>query len=85
MSTWEPIWMSEGAWETLRDQVIGPAEAEARRAGAADATGLAQLLETWQDARRDGARVGVFLTPELAEVLATLLDQRPELAGLLGG
>jgi hypothetical protein len=77
--------MSEGAWEALRDQVIAPAEAQARAAGAAEATGLAQLLQTWQDASRDGPRVGVFLTPELAEVLATLLDQRPELAGLLGG
>jgi hypothetical protein len=83
VSTSEPLWMTQGAWETLRDRVIGPAEAKARRTGAADAAGLTQLLATWRAAQREGHSIGVFVTPEQAIVLAGLLDECPELAQLL--
>jgi hypothetical protein len=81
MSAWEPLWMSHGAWETLGAQVIAPA----RAVDPAEQSSIGLLQAAWSDARRDGDRVAVFVNPELAGVLASLLDQQPELAALLGG
>ncbi|HMJ32705.1 MAG TPA: hypothetical protein VK501_02220 [Baekduia sp.] len=80
MAAWEPLWMSPGAWEAIGDQVIGPAQAT----DAAQRASLELLRAAWQDARRENDRVAVFITPELAAVLADLLDRQPELAALLG-
>jgi hypothetical protein len=79
MSLLEPLWISEGAWSALRDQVIGP-EAAAR----ADPDVLA-LARTWNDPTRDGDRVGVFVDAELARTLSRLLDAHPALAAELLG
>jgi hypothetical protein len=80
MAAWEPLWMSPGAWEAIRDQVVGPA----RAVDPAQQASLDLLRAAWGDARREGDRVAVFLNPELAGALASLLDQQPELAALLG-
>ncbi|MDX6686809.1 MAG: hypothetical protein QOF86_2937 [Baekduia sp.] len=85
MSVLEPLWMTEGAWETIGDQVVGPAAAEAGRTGAADAVELAALEMVWREATHDGARVAVWISPRTGATLAGLLDAHPELAGLLAG
>jgi hypothetical protein len=74
----EPLWISEGAWQALRDQVIAP------EAAAGDQGALA-LLETWDAPRREGDRVGVFVDAEHARTLARLLDAHPALAAQLLG
>ncbi|HWH92329.1 MAG TPA: hypothetical protein VNT03_00590 [Baekduia sp.] len=73
MALLEPLWISEGAWEALRDQVIGP------EAAAGDPDALA-LLKTWREPRREAHRVGVFVDAEHARSLARLLDAHPALA-----
>jgi hypothetical protein len=80
MAAWEPLWMSPGAWEAIGDQVVRPAQATdpAHRAQ------LDLLRSAWQDASHENGRVAVFINPELAAVLAGLLDQQPQLAALLG-
>lgn len=81
-----PVHVTEPAWRAIRDEVIAPA-----RAGAASGPGLGptradlvRLADAWAAARPDGGRLVVWLDPELARVLAGLLDERPELAGHLG-
>jgi hypothetical protein len=79
MSLLEPLWISEGAWSALRDQVIGP-----EAAATADADVLA-LARTWNEPVRDGSRVGVFVDADLARTLSRLLDAHPALAAELLG
>jgi hypothetical protein len=79
MSLLEPLWISEGAWSALRDQVIGP-----EAAATADADVLA-LARAWNEPVRDGNRVGVFVDAELARTLSRLLDAHPALAAELLG
>ena len=79
MSLLEPLWISEGAWSALRDQVIGP-----EAAATADADVLA-LARTWNEPVRDGPRVGVFVDADLARTLSRLLDAHPALAAELLG
>lgn len=79
MSLLEPLWISEGAWSALRDQVIGP-----EAATTADPDVLA-LARTWNEPVRDGNRVGVFVDAELARTLSRLLDAHPALAAELLG
>jgi hypothetical protein len=81
MALLEPLWISEGAWTALRDQVIGP---EVAVAAAADPDVLA-LARTWNDPTRDGDRVGVFVDADLARTLSRLLDAHPALAAELLG
>jgi hypothetical protein len=78
MAVLEPLWISEGAWEALRDEVIAPEAA----GGAQD---VRELLETWSAPRREGDRVGVFIDAEHARTLARLLDAHPALAAQLLG
>jgi hypothetical protein len=78
MSVLEPLWISEGAWIALRDQVIGPA------AGGGDPEVVA-LAKAWNEPLRDGERVGVFVDGELAGTLSRLLDAHPALAAQLLG
>jgi hypothetical protein len=84
MAVLQPLWMSEGAWEAIRDRVVGPAAIAAQTSGAANAGALRALLDAWNDVTRDGPRVGVWTSPETAVALAGLLDEHPELADLLG-
>jgi hypothetical protein len=79
MSLLEPLWISEGAWSALRDQVVGP-----EAAVTADADVLA-LARAWNEPVRDGDRVGVFVNAELARTLSRLLDAHPALAAQLLG
>jgi hypothetical protein len=79
MSLLEPLWISEGAWSALRDQVIGP-----EAAATADA-GVLALARAWNEPVRDGNRVGVFVDAELARTLSRLLDAHPALAAELLG
>ena len=79
MALLEPLWISEGAWSALRDQVIGP-EAAATR----DPDVLA-LARSWNDPTREGDRVGVFVDADLARTLSRLLDAHPALAAELLG
>jgi hypothetical protein len=79
MSLLEPLWISEGAWSALRDQVVGP-----EAAVTADAEVLA-LARAWNEPVRDGDRVGVFVNAELARTLSRLLDAHPALAAQLLG
>ncbi len=79
MSLLEPLWISEGAWSALRDQVIGP-----EVAATTDPDVLA-LARTWNEPVRDGDRVGVFVDAELARTLSRLLDAHPSLAAELLG
>ena len=79
MSLLEPLWISEGAWSALRDQVVGP-----EAAATADADVLA-LARAWNEPVRDGDRVGVFVNAELARTLSRLLDAHPALAAQLLG
>jgi hypothetical protein len=81
MAAWEPLWMSPGAWEAIRDQVVAPA----RAADPAQRASLELLRAAWQDARRDGDRVAVFVDPAVAATLAALLDENPDVAALLNG
>jgi hypothetical protein len=74
----EPLWISESAWEALRDQVIGPEAA----AGAPD---VLALQETWNTPQREEHRVGVFVDAGHARTLARLLDSHPALAAQLLG
>jgi hypothetical protein len=78
MGLLEPLWISEGAWEALRDQVITPAVASGDREAA-------ELLKTWNEPQRDAQRVGVFVDAEHARTLARLLDAHPHLAAQLLG
>ncbi len=79
MSLLEPLWISEGAWSALRDQVIGPEVAVT-----VDPDVLA-LARAWNEPVRDGDRVGVFVDAELARTLSRLLDAHPSLAAELLG
>lgn len=79
MSLLEPLWISEGAWSALRDQVIGP-----EAAATADLDVLA-LARAWNEPVRDGNRVGVFVNAHLARTLSRLLDAHPALAAELLG
>jgi hypothetical protein len=74
----EPLWISEGAWEALREQVIAPEIA----GGDHD---VRELLETWDHPQREPQRVGVFIDAEHARTLARLLDGHPALAAQLLG
>ena len=78
MALLEPLWITEGAWEALRDEVIAPEAA----AGEQD---VRELLETWDAPRREADRVGVFIDGEHARTLARLLDAHPALAAQLLG
>lgn len=82
MSLAQPVGLSRDAWAALRDGLVEPARASAM---SADTLALTRLGAAWSDARPDGERVTVWLTPEDAGTLASLLDAHPELAGLLGG
>jgi hypothetical protein len=79
MALLEPLWISEGAWEALRDQVIAP-----EAAAGADPDVLA-LQETWNAPQREAHRVGVFVDAGHARTLARLLDAHPALAAQLLG
>jgi hypothetical protein len=79
MSLLEPLWISEGAWSALHDQVIGPEVAVT-----AD-PGVLALARAWNEPVRDGNRVGVFVDAELARTLSRLLDAHPSLAAELLG
>jgi hypothetical protein len=79
MALLEPLWISHGAWEALRDQVIGP-----EAATAADPQVVA-LHRTWSEPERQGDRVAVFVDGEHARTLARLLDAHPALAAELLG
>lgn len=78
-----PVHVTEPAWRAIRDEVIAPARAAATPGPAPAAAGLTALAEAWARARPDAGRLVVFLDPELAGILAGLLDERPELAGHL--
>jgi hypothetical protein len=78
MALLEPLWISEGAWEALRDDVIAPAAATGDREAA-------ELLQTWNVPQRDAHRVGVFVDADHARTLARLLDAHPHLAAQLLG
>jgi hypothetical protein len=79
MGLLEPLWISEGAWEALRDQVIVP---ELTAGGEQD---VRELLETWNAPQREAGRVGVFIDGAHARTLARLLDAHPALAAELLG
>jgi hypothetical protein len=79
MALLEPLWISPGAWEALRDQIIAP---EAAAGGAPD---VVALLEAWNAPQREAQRVGVFLDADHAQTLARLLDAHPALAAKLLG
>jgi hypothetical protein len=76
MSVLEPLWISEGAWSAIRDQVIAPELAS---------PDVAALARAWNEPVRDGARAGVFLDAGAARTLARLLDAHPALAAELLG
>jgi hypothetical protein len=78
MALLEPLWISEGAWEALRDQVIAPEAADGEQ-------DVRELLETWEAPQRETARVGVFIDAAHARTLARLLDAHPALAAELLG
>jgi len=79
-----PIDVSEPAWRAIRDEVIAPARGGATAGTAADAAGMARLADAWSEAGPQAGRRVVWLDPELAAILAGLLDARPELATHLG-
>jgi hypothetical protein len=79
MTLLEPLWISEGAWEAIRDRVIGP------EAAVGQDPEVVALLETWNDPRREAQRVGVFVDASHARTLARLLDAHPALAAQLLG
>ena len=72
--------LSRAAWAALRDGLVAPARAAAT---GDELLPLTRLQAAWADARSEGERVSVFLTPDDAATLAALLDAHPELAGLL--
>ena len=72
--------LSRAAWAALRDGLVAPARAAATGDELLPRT---RLEAAWADARAEGERVSVFLTPDDAATLAALLDAHPELAGLL--
>ncbi|HEY6760873.1 MAG TPA: hypothetical protein VI318_15355 [Baekduia sp.] len=74
----EPLWISQGAWQALRDQVIAPEAAT----GDQD---VRELLETWDTPQREADRVAVFIDGAHARTLARLLDAHPALAAELLG
>jgi hypothetical protein len=76
MSVAEPLWISEGAWRALRDQVIAPDLAT---------PDVAALAQAWDAPVRDGDRVGVFVDADHAQTLSRLLDAHPALAARLLG
>jgi hypothetical protein len=78
MALLEPLWISEAAWQALREQVIVPEVT----GGGQD---VRELLETWDAPQRDADRVGVFIDGEHARTLARLLDSHPALAAELLG
>ena len=79
MALLEPLWISDGAWEALRDQVIAP---ELASGGEQD---VRELLDTWNAPQREANRVGVFIDGAHARTLARLLDAHPALAAELLG
>jgi hypothetical protein len=79
MGLLEPLWISEPAWEALRDQVILP---ELAAGGDRD---VRELLDTWNAPQREPDRVGVFIDGAHARTLARLLDAHPALAAELLG
>jgi hypothetical protein len=79
-----PVHVTEPAWRAIRDEVIGPARAGASAGAAPAAAGLNRLADAWAQPQPEAGRLAVWLDPELAGVLAALLDERPELAGHLG-
>lgn len=79
-----PVHVTEPAWRAIRDEVIVPARSAASPGAAAGRAGLRRLADAWADARPDAGRLVVWLDPELAAILAGLLDARPELAAHLG-
>lgn len=78
-----PLHVSEPAWRAIRDEVIAPARAGAPRGPGPGATDLVRLAAAWDACRPQAGRLVVWLDPQLAHVLAALLDQRPELAAHL--
>lgn len=72
----QPLSMSRGAWKAIGEEVVAPAVGD-------DVLSIA-LDAVWRQATPEGARVTVWLSPELALVLARLLDGHPELADALG-
>jgi hypothetical protein len=83
MSLALPVHITEPVWRAIRDEVIAPARADAIRGQAPAAAGLSRLADSWAQARPDAGRLVVWLDPDLAGILAGLLDERPELAGHL--
>ncbi len=79
-----PVNVTEPAWRAIRDEVIAPARADAATCPGTAAAPLGRLAAAWDGARPDAGRLTVWLDPELAEVLAGLLDRHPELARHLG-
>ncbi len=82
MSVALPVPLSRDAWAALRDGLIEPARTSATAEGMLPIT---RLGAAWAKPLEDGARVTVFLTPEDASTLASLLDTHPELAPLIAG
>ena len=79
-----PVHVTEPAWRAIRDEVIAPARADAASVATAPSVPLGRLADAWDAAQPDAGRLVVWLDPELAEVLAGLLDRHPELARHLG-
>jgi hypothetical protein len=75
MALAEPLWLSEGAWQAIRDRVID-------RGGTTPE--VMALARVWDEPGRDGDRVGVFVDAEQARTLGNLLDAHPDVARLLG-
>jgi hypothetical protein len=75
MALAEPLWLSEGAWQAIRDRVID-------RGGMTPE--VMALARVWDEPVRDGDRVGVFVDAEQARTLGALLDAHPDVARLLG-
>jgi hypothetical protein len=81
MALLEPLWISEGAWAAIRDQVIA---AEVAAAPVPDPA-VVELQRAWAEPTRDAGRVGVFVDAEHARTLSRLLDAHPALAAQLLG
>lgn len=77
MSLLEPLWISEGAWSAIADQVIASSDQHD--------PDVAALARAWGEPVRDGERVGVFVDADLARTLSQLLDAHPALAAQLLG
>jgi hypothetical protein len=81
MALAQPVRLSEPAWRAIREGVIAPA----RSRGAAASPEVARLADAWDAGRPEAGQVTVWLDADLAQALAGLLDERPELAAHLGG